>query len=88
MHLAVMASGALPPRCLTFLSRARSGATGAARFALAVLASGAGAGSAATEPRSPTPSALGAVRRSLASHGRNGAQRSGGPQRGWRSENV
>ena len=51
-------------------------------------ASGAGAGSGATEPRSRIPPALAAQRRGIARYRRNGAKRSGGPHRGWRSENV
>ena len=56
----------------------------------AVCASGAGAGSEATEPRSRAPPGLGAQRRFIPSPGRNGAQRSGGPRRrrGWRTEHV
>ena len=93
MHLAVTASGAFPPRCLIScrFTRSQRSLTVAASLALMVFASGAGAGSAASEPRSRTPSALGAKRRRLESHGRNGAiaKRSGGPlQWGWRSENV
>ena len=54
----------------------------------AVCASGAGAGSEATEPRSRAPPGLGAQRRFIPSPGRSGAKRSGGPRRGWRTEHV
>ena len=56
--------------------------------ALEGCASGAGAGSGATEPRSRIAPALAAQRRGIARYRRNGAKRSGGPRRGWRSENV
>ena len=46
------------------------------------------AGSGATEPRSRIAPALAAQRRGIARYRRNGAKRSGGPRRGWRSENV
>ena len=48
-------------------------------------ASGAGV---ASEPRSRIPPALAAQRRGITRYRRNGAKRSGGPHRGWRSENV
>ena len=50
-----------------------------------VCASGAGAGSEATEPRSRAPSGLGAP---APFHSESRPERSGGPRRGWRTEHV
>ena len=62
----------------------------AARLGAARSASGAGAQATAgsAEPRSRFLAGLGAKRRSLASHGLNGAERREGPLGGWRSEHA